>query len=210
MGFGVSVTMTGLPEAIGALDQFGKGVRKTQTRNAVSAGAGVLRDASSRLANKESGLLKKNMRVRVIIPKNDSGIYAKIGAKRKVKVAVRVDAKSGATKLLTGKKLAAATAAGSAKVFRSPSRVIHLVEKGTKAHVVAAKNKRVLARAGTVFGTRVTVAAKPSFFLSRAARSSGSAATGKAIAKIREGVELERLKAARKGITRAVARGNRR
>jgi len=202
----LQATVTGLPEALTALDQFGKGVRKTQTRNAVSAGAGVLKDAASRLANKESGLLRKNMRVRVIIPRNESGVYAKIGARRKVKVAVRVDAKSGATKLLTGKRLAAASAAGQAKVFRSPSRIIHLVEKGTKAHVVAAKNKKVLARAGTVFGTKATVRAKPSLFLSKAARSSGPAATTKAIAKVREGVEIER----RKAVAKAVVRGNRR
>lgn len=67
-----------------------------------------------------------------------------------------------------------------------PARYLHLAEKGTKAHAVGIRNKRVLAAGGTIYGTRVTIRAKASRFMSLAATTAGPAAVQKAVSKLRE------------------------
>lgn len=200
----ITVQLVGLPQALEGLSQFSDAVRFKHTRNAVSAGGGVLRDAASRRAPTESKLLKNNMAVRLLVPKNGSGIYVKVGAKKKVKKAVRITNK-GQVRQLTGKKLSAASAAGSPLVYRSPSRYLHLVHGGTKPHTVAAKNKKVLARSGRILGTSVTVQAKANPFLDATARSEGPAASARAIGKIQQGIVEE----ARKAVGKAVKRSDR-
>ena len=204
----ITVELVGLPQALAGLSQFSKAVRTKVTRNAVSAGAGLLRDAASMRAPVETKLLKQNMRVRLLIPKNDSGIFTKIGAKKKVKKAVYINDK-GATKLLTGKKLKLADAAGAKKVFRSPSRYLHLVHGGTKSHAITAKNVKVLARSGRILGTTVTVQAKANPFLEATARSEGPKATARSLGKIQQGIRVEAAKAATKSVVKAVRKSDR-
>lgn len=206
---GITVEIVGVKEAIAGLAQFGKQVRYRVTRDAVNKGSGILRDEARRLAPIESKLLKNNLTIRTFVPKNDSGIYCKIGAKRKVKKAV-APGKDGKFKQLGGKKLAMTRLSQPVMVYRSPSRYLHLVHFGTKSHLVKPKNKKVLARAGTIIGTSALVkGAKPQPFLDTAARTVGKAASNAAIAKIKQGIDEEARKAAVKGIARAVKKSNR-
>jgi hypothetical protein len=127
------------------------------------------------------------------------GVTAIVGARKRFKRAVRFTKKGKIIGI--GKQKAAALEAGGVKLrFQSPSRYAHLVEKGTKAHVVRAKNAKVLARSGTIFGKQVTVSARPKPFLEPTVRSRGPAAIAKHNKKMADGIEQERKKALAKSV----------
>lgn len=201
------VKLDGLPEALQGLSGFSKAIQKHHTRVAVSAGGGVLKSGAQRRVTKDSGTLKKNLIVHVKGNKKGTAVYARIGARRGVKVAVQdtgkglravasFTARKGKPTKATGeKRLAKLQATGANIHYRSPSRIAHLVEKGTKRHLVVATKKRRLARTGRFFGTSVEVSAKPKPFLEPTARADGPAAVVKAKQKVKEGIEKERAKA---------------
>lgn len=205
----ITVELVGVKEAVKSLNGFSKAIRYRVTRDAVNKGAGILRDGVRRNVPTETKLLKNNLVVRTFVPKNDSGVYCKIGARRKIKKAVYVTAK-GKTRTMGGKRTAAAMEAGQKLVYRSPSRYLHLVEHGTKNHFVTAKNAAFLSDGRNVFGMRVEVRAKPRQPLQFTARSLGKSASAATVAKIKKEVDIEARKAASKAAVKAVARVNRR
>jgi hypothetical protein len=126
----LTVKVHGIQQSKKALNGFSKGVRERVTRNAVSKGAGVLRDHARTITPKETGLLKRNLIVKLMKPKRGNAYIAKVGAKRGVKAAVRRTGK-GAIRAMSAKKSAAAMAGGATLKWRSPSRYAHLAEKQT-------------------------------------------------------------------------------
>ena len=150
-------------------------------RIALNAGGGVIRDAAAALAPKETGLLKKSLKVKVRVPdasKNPAHhgkpAYAMIGPSRNV-VGVQAYRKSGArakfktARLKSRKKGEADRWARSGLLvgtnLRRPSRYAHLVEKGTKRGVKATR------------------------FMARAVSVAGEAASAKVISKLQECLE---------------------
>lgn len=205
---GITVSIDGLQEALKGLDGWNKAVRYRVTRDAVNAGAGVLRDGARRNVATETKLLKNNLVVKTFVPRDDSGIYCKVGARRKVKKAVRVTPK-GITRTLGKKGLATAMEGGAKLRYRSPTRYAHLVEFGTKRHEVRVKNAAILSDGVRAFGQSVMVSAKPKPFMSFTVRSLGATATSRAARKIKQGIEYEARKVAVKAVVRAVRRSDR-
>lgn len=205
---GMTVKTVGLREAIAGISGFSTRVRRKVIIVAVSKGASILRAQAARRAPEDSGTLKKNMAVKVMLSRDENRCRALIGGKRGVKVQVRVNADGGTKKLATftkkkdgsikvtgQKKLDKAVKAGATTAMRQPSRYLHLAEGGSRRHLVAVKKKKVLASAGRIFGRAVMVGAKPNPFLSGTVRSHGRIATIAAIARLKSGIEDERRKA---------------
>lgn len=159
----------GVDECLRAFADLPRTIQNRHMRIAMNAGAGVIRDAAVANAPKETGLLKRSLKIKVKVPNasynaahHGRPAYAVIGPQRRV-VGVKTYTKSGKARkgirkllLKPGQKLAT--------TLRRPSRYAHLVERGTKRGV------------------------KATHFLARAVASAGPAAQAKVIAKLREGL----------------------
>lgn len=216
MASALTVQTIGLKEAIQGIVGFSISVRRKVIRTAVSKGASILRAEAARRAPESSGTLRKNLGIKVALSKDETRCRAFIGGKRGIKTQVSIKA-SGGTKVLATftkrkdktikvsgvKRLAKAIASGATTTMRQPSRYLHLVEGGTRRHLVAAKAKKVLSSAGRIFGKAVLVGAKPNPFLARTVRSHGRIATVAAIGRLKSGIEDERAKANAKANVKA-------
>lgn len=164
-------------------------------RVALNAAGGVIRDAAVALAPKETGLLRKSIKVKVSVPEASHNpkhwsrpAYAVIGPARRIVSAVTT---SGKGSLRTVGRNAAINAAfrGKTVTRRRPSRYAHLVEKGTKAHIIRAKNAAVLASNSRVFGRSVRhPGSKGKSFMHQAVQTSGAAAQNKMLSKLYQGI----------------------
>lgn len=199
----------GVPETMASFRDLPLRLRTRHMRIALNAAGGVLRDAAVANIPKQSGLLRKSMKVKVKIPDESFNVahhgrpaYALVGASRNV-AGIGTYRKSGQKGRVKSVKL---DRVGERDVFRPgpnaahsgipvatnllrPSRYAHLVERGTKGHSISAKSARVLSSGSVVFGRSVRhpgTKARP--FLSTAVRTSGSAAQAKALRKLTDGV----------------------
>jgi hypothetical protein len=164
------VEFPNLKQALRALDEFPRGIRRKWTRMALSAGAGVLRDAAKRYVPKETRLLERSLGVKVSIPRNPNRpAYALVGARRRQgRVVASV---KGQVRTLTARGTTKRLQSGRKARFRDPVRYLHLVE-----------NPHVIRGGGMTEG---------SHFLAKALANAGQAAEAKAISKIKEGVQVE-------------------
>lgn len=149
------VSVVGLGRTIAELKQFGNGFQRLQTRKALAAAGGVIRDEAVKRAPVQTGTLKKNITVKTKVPRDPTKAYALVGAKRGVKVAVttkngapqvvaRFRTKKDGTIAVSGqKKLDKLQASGKQVKYRVPSRYLHLAEKHKRfmAASVAAKGQ---------------------------------------------------------------------
>lgn len=184
----------GVQDAINAFRDLPRSVRNKHMRIAMNAGAGVIRDAAVANAPKETGLLKKSLKIKVRVPDasfntqhHGRPAYAVIGPSRKV-VGLTQTSKAG-LKLTSLKRLTKKGFRGNLVQRRRPSRYAHLVEKGTAPHGIAAKTVGLLSSGTAIFGRSVKhPGTKAQSFLAKAVRSSGAAAQNKVIQKLRDGI----------------------
>jgi HK97 gp10 family phage protein len=163
------VKIHGIDETLSAFRDLPRTIANKHMRIALNAAGGVIRDAAVANAPKDSGLLKKSLKVKVKIPNasynlshHNKPAYAVVGPSRNV-VGVQTFRKSG--KAGRFKSIRLKTNQRIATSLRRPSRYAHLVEKGTSRGV------------------------KETRFLANAVSSSGNAAQTKMIQKLRDGIQ---------------------
>lgn len=159
------VKVFGVDDCMRAFAELPRTIQNRTMRVALSSAGGVIRDAAVANAPKETGLLRRSLKVKVRVPNasydpkhHGRPAYAVVGPQRRifglaktVRGRVRAKLKRGFTKK------------GTARV-RRPSRYAHLVEKGTRRGVKATR------------------------FLARAVASHGEAAKLKMLQKCHDGV----------------------
>jgi hypothetical protein len=176
----LTVTLEGVPEAIAALDKFSLGIQRKQTRIALSAAGGVIKQEVIKRVPVRFGILKKYQIVKTALSKDKNIAYTIVGAKRRVKVAVSEKKngelgviatfqrkKDGALKVSGEKRLVKAETSGKSVAYQVPSRYSHLAERKTK-------------------------------YLAKSLASAQYRAAEAAIRKLKQGVEEETRKAASK------------
>lgn len=184
----------GVQDTINAFRDLPRSIRNRHMRIAMNAGAGVIRDAAVANAPKETGLLKKSLKIKVRVPDASYNVahhgrpaYAVIGPSRYV-VGPTIR-KGGKPKLLTIRRAVKYVLGGGKVQTRSPSRYAHLVERGTRKHNIRPASGKLLSDGNTVFGPLVYhPGTKGQSFLARAVRSSGAVAQNKVIAKLKDGI----------------------
>lgn len=191
----LAVKVFGVQDCLEAFKDLPRTVRNKHMRIGLNAAGGVIRDAAVAFAPKETGLLRKSIKVKVKVPDasfnplhHGKPAYAVVGPARRIASAVTT---SGKGSLRAVGRNAAINAAfkGRTVTRRRPSRYAHLVERGTKAHIIRAKNAAVLAGNGRVFGRSVRhPGTKARNFLQQAVQAAGSAAQNKMLAKIYQGI----------------------
>lgn len=194
----LQIDIKGLKEAVAEIKRLGgKFDGSAHNRNAVSAAGGVIRRAVEAKAPVESGTLKKNIRVRVAKAKKTRNYYAVIGARRKVrqrnspltKQAVRFS--GGRAKAITSKQ--AQKLHPSQVRYRSPSRYLHLVERGSQIHGIRVASRRAMVTWGGEFigAAALHRGFAGSRFMRAAAKSSTRAAFDAAKAKLQRALKQE-------------------
>jgi HK97 gp10 family phage protein len=190
----LAIKVFGIKEALETFGDLPRSIQNKHMRIGLSAGAGIIRDAAVANVPKSSGLLAKSMKVRVKVPdasfnKAHHGrpAYAVIGPARRVEG--RVGIVRGRVKTITTRQAIKRSFGGGGFTIRRPSRYAHLVERGTTPHIITAKNARVLASNGNVFGRMVGhPGSAGKKFLSSAVRSSGAQAQRRVIDKLQQGI----------------------
>lgn len=181
-----TLKLDGVPACLAALKNANDAIKRKYMRIAVNAAGGQIKNAAVSRVPQRTKLLKQALGVKVTQKRNGEW-YAVVGAKRGMKRAIRMT-RGGSAKAM-GKRatsnLKFTPGAGGTKHI-DPARYIHLAEKGTKAHFVRVKNKRVLASGGNFYGRRAAIRAKPSRFMAASAQIAGPAAMAKAVSKLRE------------------------
>lgn len=174
------IQVFGINELKGALLDLPRSLQNRHMRIAMNAGGGVIRDAAVARAPRETGLLKRSLKVKVRVPDasfskahHGKSAYAVIGPSRQV-VGVQKYRKSWALGGFKTVRLARRKKGEQdrfqksrlivATTLRRPSRYSHLVEKGTKRGVKAVR------------------------FLAGAARSAGSLAKAAIVRKLNQGI----------------------
>lgn len=173
----MKVAVAGVPEALYAFAELPKRLRIKHVRIALSAAAGMIRNAAASIVQRKSKLLQRSLKVKVTIPDasyneqhHGKPAYAVIGPVRRAvsEVVVGRVLKSGIIKTkrrvsVTGRNLL------SGVRLKRASRYAHLVEKG--------------------HGGKQPARAFP--FLSRAVEQVGAGAMAKAKSKLEEGLFAE-------------------
>lgn len=187
----LSVKLVGLNECIGALRNLPLSIQRKHMRIAMNAAGGMLKNAAVSRVPQRTRLLKQSLAVKVQQKKSGEW-FAVVGAKKGMKRAVRTT-KAGATKALSKRATSNLkfTPGGGSRQYIDPARYLHLVEKGTKSHVVSVKNKRVLAGNGGIWGRKAVIRARGANFMAVTAASTGQAAATKAVNKLREAILAE-------------------
>lgn len=179
----------GVPECLEAFRELPRGMRNRHMRIAMNAGGGIIRDSAVAHAPRETGLLRKSLKVKVRVPDASHNsahwgrpAYAVIGPSRYVIGAARSTPKG--TRLMGPKRAVKFVLGGGKLKPRVPSRYAHLVEKGTKPHKI--RGARINGGKGIQRGVHPGTKARS--FLARAVRNVGTVAQMKVISKLREGM----------------------
>jgi hypothetical protein len=184
----LTAKLSGVPECIAALKHVPDSIKRKHLRVALNAAGGLLKQGAISRVPARTRLLKQALGVKVTQKRNGEW-YTVVGAKRGMRRAVKTT-RAGKTKALSKRATSNLkfTPGGGARQYIDPARYLHLVEKGTRAHYVSVKNKRVLAGNGGIWGRRAVVRAKASRFMAATAQSVGPAAQAKAIHKLQEAI----------------------
>lgn len=147
MSLTFQVDPASLSRTLDALTEFPKALRRKHYRIALSAGGGVFKRLVLPLVPEETGLLRRSMGVKVVIPNNPNKAAVSItGPRRGFKRAVYRTAKG---LLRTAGKKRAVTA----KKFRNPTRYAHLAgprRKSTFMQRAAASGRQEALNKATV------------------------------------------------------------
>lgn len=187
----LSVHLVGVNECLIALRSLPVAIQRKHMRIAMNAAGGILKQGAISRVPIRTKLLKQALGVKVTQKKNGEW-FAVVGAKRGMKRAVRTT-KKGTTKALSKRATSNLkfTPGAGGQQYIDPARYLHLVEKGTRSHVVSVKNKRALAGNGGIWGRKATIKAKPSLFLATTAAAAGQAAVEKAVSKLKDAILSE-------------------
>lgn len=191
----LAIKVFGVQDCLEAFKDLPRTVRNKHMKIALNAAGGVIRDSMAGFAPKETGLLRKSLKVKATVPDashnplhHGKPAYAVVGPARRVASAVTT---SGKGSLRTVGRNAAFIAAFKGKTVtrRRPSRYSHLVERGTRAHVIRAKNAALLSNGRRVFGRSVNhPGTKAKNFMLQAVQASGASAQNKMLAKLYQGI----------------------
>lgn len=201
----LAIKVFGVQDCLNAFRDLPRTVRNKHMRIGLNAAGGVIRNAMMAGAPKETGLLKRAIKVKVKVPDASHNplhhgrpAYAVIGPARRIASAVTVTAK-GRWRAVSRSSAINAAFRGRTVQRRRPSRYAHFIEKGTKAHGIVAQRASVLSSGSQVFGRRIKhPGVKGAGFMQKAVSTSGAAAQAKMVAKIYEGiVDWSRARASR-------------
>jgi HK97 gp10 family phage protein len=128
MPFGVDVEIRGLRKALRKFDRI-QNKSPVAIRRVMSAGAGIFKKGAGPAAPKETGLLRRSFRVKVV--HHRTGAISARAQVRENKRAVR-KTKKGRLIAATEKTRQKMLQAGEKVKYRNPLRYAHLVELGTK------------------------------------------------------------------------------
>ena len=191
------ISVEGLQKAVADLKRLGhKFNGSAHNRNAISAAGGVLKRQIEANVPHESKTLKSNIRVRIMRKKGTREFAAVVGARRKVKQrassatkqAVRYTRQGRARRITPAQALRAQGRVD----YRVPSRYLHLVERGTRAHRMTTEKRTMVSAAGQMFGRGVNnPGAKSQYPVVRAVRAKGQAAMQAAIEKLKSALKQE-------------------
>lgn len=127
----------GVEDCLAAFSELPMTVQNKGMRIGLNAAGGVLSDAAVANAPKESGLLRRSLKVKVKIPNasynrahHGRPAYAIVGPTRRLVQAVAITNKGARTK--SAKGIAKAHAAGRTIQIRRPARYAHLAGPGRK------------------------------------------------------------------------------
>lgn len=187
------VKVHGVPDTLAAFADLPRTLQNRHMRIAINAAGGVIRDAAAANVPRETGLLRKSLKVKARVPNASHDVrhwgkpaYAVVGPARKV-VGLATTVR-GVTRGGIKRAIKAQSGIGAVRIRRA-SRYAHLVERGTKPHRITAKNARVLSDGAGVFGETVNhPGSKGRAFLSQAVSGYGQVALGKMQRKLLEGV----------------------
>lgn len=154
------ITVSGVKQTLEAFSALPKRIRRKHLTIAMNAGGGIVRDRASQIVRRQSGLLSKQLGVKVSgtksIGQDDSKpVTASVGAKRRAGRFMRLKGTGlkgfgVAQRALTAERkrlkaegklpplqreraaVAAIAKQHSDAIYRNPSRYAHLVEKGHK------------------------------------------------------------------------------
>lgn len=177
MAFGLTFKLTGGRRVQALLAKIPRRVRTRTLRIALSAGGGVIKRATQARAPRETGLLRRSMRVKPVKVSFGKGTVAyRVMPKSDKRMIDRT--KTGKLRVVGKKRAAEAQAAGGRRRYRNPSQYAHLVEQGHK-----------LRRKGRTYGK-----VSASHFMRKSFRASKRQAMRAIITKIRQGIAQLRAK----------------
>ena len=201
-----AIKLHGVKEALHAFGEMPRRLRHRHLRIALNAGGGILKRTAQSYAPKEVGLLRQSIGVKVKIPDasfntkhHGRPAYVVIGPRRGFSRGV-FNNKRGRTRTLTDAKSTQKQflLAGGKATIRNPSRYAHLVEFGTKKHLVSVRGARVLSNGAQTFGRRAMVGAQSNTFIRAAIMTSGAAAQAAVTRKLQSAVQTEALSLSRR------------
>lgn len=191
----LAIKVFGVQDCLEAFNDLPRTIRAKHMRVALNAGGGVIRDAAVSLAPKETGLLRKSIKVKVSVPEASYNpkhwarpAYAVVGPARRIVSAITSTAK-GRLRMVSREGAINAAFRGKTVTRRRASRYAHLVERGTKPHGISANNAAVLSSGIRVFGRSVRhPGSKAQNFMTKAVQTAGSAAQNRMLAKLYQGI----------------------
>lgn len=171
MPFGIQIRIRGARRVQRALAKVPKKLQRRTLRNALAAGGGVIKRATQARAPKETGLMRRSLRVKPVKVSFAKGVLAyRVGPKSDKRAIART--KTGKLRAAGKKRVSEEQAAGRRVRYRDPARYAALVELGHK-----------LRRKGRTYG-RV----RGSHFMRGAFRSNRRQAMTAVIRKIKQAI----------------------
>lgn len=171
MPFGLSVRLRGAKRVQRLLAKVPKRLQRRTMQKALSAGGGVVKTATQTRAPKQTGLMRRVLKVLRVRVRFHKGYIAYRVAPRSVKKPI-ARTKTGKLRVATRKRLQEVEAAGGRVRYRDPSKYAHLVELGHK-----------LKRGGRVYG-----AVRGRHFMRRSFQASKRQAMRAIIRKVKQGI----------------------
>lgn len=189
----IEISTPNLGSVLQELAQFPARVGRKHFRMALNAGAGITKTAIGANLPSESGLARRALRVKVVIPAfsynlahQDKPARATVGVSRQVKRRMPRKLRGSSARAAVKQSTSARFAAYS----QGPSAYLHLIENGSKYHVVNAK-KRVLSNGETPFGRWSVLRARPKKPVSRAWDTTKSTSEARIMEKLLKGISEE-------------------
>lgn len=190
----IEISTPNLGSVLQELSKFPASVGRKHFRMALNAGAGVTKTAIAANLPTETGLARRALRVKVVIPAfsynvkhHDKPARAMVGVSRKVKRRM--------PRKLRGSIATASVKQSTSNRFamfgQGPSAYLHLIENGSKYHVVNAKRKRILSNGETPFGRWSVLRARPKKPVGRAFDQTKLTSQSRIMEKLLKGISEE-------------------
>lgn len=140
----LTFSVTGSEQVIRNVLALPKRIRRRAFRVALDAAGGEIKREVQKRAPVETGLLKRSMGVKTVVPDNERTAWTKVGPRRGFKAPLG-RTKRGKLKAVSTKLQALLPTSANA-IYRNPTRYAHLVEHGTKRGVRARRFMKLSAQ----------------------------------------------------------------